>query len=160
MLYSLMQDLKFSVWIHIGVAECCILFLGNCDLDLVHSLRKIVCRAYIVNCFKEGLPNLECGYILGCQSVPYCFGVTLTLTSGTSPILLEGESQISVWLHLGVAECHTLFLYITLTLTAVLIYENLLSLGHFSHIITQFTFLSDNQLSNSVFIGCTTLFSP
>ena len=40
MLYNLMQDPKFSVWIHIWVAECCILFLGNCDLDLVHSLRK------------------------------------------------------------------------------------------------------------------------
>ena len=82
------------------VAECRILFLGIFDLDLVADLdlvvfhRKIVCRAYITYCFKVGIPNLECGYMLGCQSVQYCFGITLTLTSGTSSVLLEDECQI------------------------------------------------------------------
>ena len=36
--------------------------------------RKIVSRAYILYCFKVGIPNLDCGYMLGCQSVPYLFG--------------------------------------------------------------------------------------
>ena len=68
MLYNLMQDPKFSVWIHIWVAECCILFLGNCDLDLVHSLRKIVCRAYIVYCFGGRIPKFR----LDTYGVPEC----------------------------------------------------------------------------------------
>ena len=75
---------------------CRIPFLGNCDLDLVICPQawKNSVRAYIVYCFKEGIPNLECGYMLGCQSVPYCFGATLTLITGTSPNLLEEEFQI------------------------------------------------------------------
>ena len=51
------------------------------------SSRKIVSRAYIFYCFKVGIPNLDCGYMLGCQSAPYWLG-HLNLTSGTSPILL------------------------------------------------------------------------
>ena len=43
--------------------------------------------------------------MLGCKSVPYCFWVTLTLTSGISPILLAGRNpKLSVSIHLGVAE--------------------------------------------------------
>ena len=38
-------------------------------------------------------------------------GVTLNLTSGTSPILLAvGIPKFSVWMILGVVECHTLFI--------------------------------------------------
>ena len=39
------------------------------------SSRKIVSRAYILYCFKIGIPNLDCGYMLGCQSVPYWLGL-------------------------------------------------------------------------------------
>ena len=40
------------------------------------SSRKIVSRAYIIlNCFKIGIPNLDCGYMLGCQSVLYWLGL-------------------------------------------------------------------------------------
>ena len=38
---------------------------------------KIVSRAYILYCFKvgmTGIPKLDCGYMLGCQSVPYWLG--------------------------------------------------------------------------------------
>ena len=38
------------------------------------SSRKIVSRAYILYCFKVGTPNLDCGYMLGCESVPYLLG--------------------------------------------------------------------------------------
>ena len=51
------------------------------------SSRNIVSRAYIWYCFKVGIPNLDCGYMLGCQSVPLV-GVSLNLTSDTIPILL------------------------------------------------------------------------
>ena len=29
------------------------------------SSRKIVSRVYILYCFKVGIPNLDCGYMLG-----------------------------------------------------------------------------------------------
>ena len=38
------------------------------------SSREIVSRAYILYCFKVGIPNLDCGYMLGCQSVQYWLG--------------------------------------------------------------------------------------
>ena len=51
-------------------------FWGYCDFDLVldPSFRKTESRAYILYCFKIGIPNLDCGYMLGCQSDPYWFG--------------------------------------------------------------------------------------
>ena len=38
------------------------------------SSKKIVSKAYLLYCLKVGIPNLDCGYMLGCQSVPYCLG--------------------------------------------------------------------------------------
>ena len=38
------------------------------------SSRKIVSRTYILYYFKVGIPNLDFGYMLGCQSVPYWLG--------------------------------------------------------------------------------------
>ena len=69
---------KFGVWLHLVVAaECHIPFLGHCDLDLnlnngVQSILPIL--------FDIGIPNLVCGYVLGSQTVPNCFLVTVTLT--------------------------------------------------------------------------------
>ena len=108
-----------------------------------------MCRAYILYCSEVGYPNLECGYMLGCQSVPYCFGVTLTLTSGISPILLAVGIPNLVCQYILGLQSVTHCLYITLTLTSGLIYENVLSLGTFCHIVTQFMILPNNQLSNS-----------
>ena len=28
------RDSKFGVWMHLGMAECCVPFSGHCDLDL------------------------------------------------------------------------------------------------------------------------------
>ena len=70
--------------------------------------RKIVSRAYILYCFKVGIPNLYCGYMLGCQSVPYWF--TLNLTIWNISYIIGGRNRKSVWIHLGVVECHTLFI--------------------------------------------------
>ena len=38
------------------------------------SFRKTESRAYILHCFKVGIPNLDCVYMLGCQSDPYWLG--------------------------------------------------------------------------------------
>ena len=38
------------------------------------SSRKIVSRAYILYRFRVGIPNLDCGYMFGCQSVLYWLG--------------------------------------------------------------------------------------
>ena len=95
--------------------------------------------------------------MLGCQSVPYCFGVTLTLTSGIFPILLAVGIPNLVCRYILGLQSVTHCLYITLILTSGLIYENVLSLGTFCHIVTQFMILPNNQLSNSTiqrfFIG-------
>ena len=34
LLYFLSEDSKFGVWMHLGIAECHVPFLGHCDLDL------------------------------------------------------------------------------------------------------------------------------
>ena len=56
-----------------------------------HTVRPSVCpsvrpsrfrvRSIFPIFFEVGIPNLVCGCILGWQSVPYHFGVTVTLTS-------------------------------------------------------------------------------
>ena len=61
-----------------------------------------------------------CGYILELESVPFCFQITVTLTSvlssanhvqSISPISLRYESQyVGVLMHLGVEKCHVLVL--------------------------------------------------
>ena len=61
-------------------------FWGYSDLTLSSdpSFRKTVSRAYILYCFKVGIPNLE----VRVPECPVLVGVTFNLTSGTSPILL------------------------------------------------------------------------
>ena len=74
------------------------------------SSRKIVSRAYIWYCFKVGIPNLDCGYMLGCQSVPYWLGL-LDLDLWHISYIIGGRNpKFIVWIHLGVVECHTLFI--------------------------------------------------
>ena len=90
--------------------------------------------------------------------------VILTLTSGISPILLAVGIPNLVCRYILGLQSVTHCLYITLILTSGLINENILSLGTFCHIVTQFMILPNNQLSNSTiqrfFIGRTTLFLP
>ena len=38
------------------------------------NFRTTESRAYTLYCFKVGIPNLDCGYMLGCQSDPYWLG--------------------------------------------------------------------------------------
>ena len=64
------------MWIHLGIAECHVPFSGHLTADLV--FRKIVSKAYLI-LFEVGISNLVCGCILGCRSVAYHNGVTVTL---------------------------------------------------------------------------------
>ena len=34
LLYSMSEEFKFDVRMHLGIAECHVPFLGHCDLDL------------------------------------------------------------------------------------------------------------------------------
>ena len=34
LLYSLSEEFQFGVWMHLGIEECHVPFLGHCDLDL------------------------------------------------------------------------------------------------------------------------------
>ena len=52
---------------HLGMAECHILFLGHCDLDRNLVFRIIVSGAYLFVSFEIGIPNLVCGCILVCM---------------------------------------------------------------------------------------------
>ena len=74
------------------------------------SSRKIVSRAYISYCFKIGTPNLDCRYTLGCQRVPYWLGHFELELWHISYIIGGRYPTFSVWIHLGVVECHTLFI--------------------------------------------------
>ena len=75
------------------------------------SSMKFVSRANILYCFEVGIPNLDCGYMLGCQNVPYRLGSLLT--SPLAHLLYYWRlrnPQFSVWIHLGVVECRTLII--------------------------------------------------
>ena len=52
------------------------------------SSRKIVSRAYILYCFKVGIPKFRLWIHVRLPECAVLVGVTLNLTSGTSPILL------------------------------------------------------------------------
>ena len=88
------RNSKFGVWMHKGMAECRVPFLGHYDLDLQrsfysnHTVRPSVSPSVTlrVRCispifFDVGIPNLMRGCILGWRSVSYHLQVTVTLTS-------------------------------------------------------------------------------
>ena len=72
---------------------------------------------------------------------PVLVGVTLNLTSGTSPILLAVGIPNLV--------CGYILVPHIVYRSLCLIYENLLSLGVVYQFVTQFMILPNNQLSNS-----------
>ena len=75
------------------------------------SSRKFVSRANILYCFEVGIPNLDYGYMLGCQSVPYRLGSLLTWPLAHLLYYWRLRNpQFSVLIHLGVEECRTLFI--------------------------------------------------
>ena len=61
-----------NFWRHIGIAPSVRPSVGPSRFR-VRSISPIF--------FEAGIPNLECGYILGWRSVAYHFRVTVTLTS-------------------------------------------------------------------------------
>ena len=67
------------MWVHFGMAECGVPFLGHCDLDLVFRKNCVWDISLIL--FEVGIPNLVCKCILGCRSVQFHFRVAVTLTS-------------------------------------------------------------------------------
>ena len=72
------------------------------------SSKKIVSKANLLYCLEVGIPNLECGNMLGCQSVSYWLG-SLELDLWHISYIIGGRNpKFSVWIHLGVVECHTL----------------------------------------------------
>ena len=82
------------------------------------SSRKIVSRSYILYCFKVGIANLDCGYMLRCQSIPYWLGHFEFDLLHISYII--GGRNPTSW---GCRVSHTVYRLLCL------IYENLLSLG-------------------------------
>ena len=83
---------------------------------------------------------------VGVPECPYCFGVTFTLTSGTSPILLAVRIPNLLCGYILGLQRVTHCLKITVTLTSGLIYVNLLSLGAF---LSQLMSMPNNHLSNN-----------
>ena len=87
-------------------------------LTSVLFFRIIVSKAYLI-LLQVGIPNLVCRCNFGWWSVTYHFRITLTLTSDlvcriivSRPYLLHHlrwESQIGVWLNLGMMECRVPF---------------------------------------------------
>ena len=76
-------------------------------------LWRFVSSAFPIS-IEVGIPNLVCGCILGWRSVPYHFGVTVTLTShlvfriflsGAYLIIWGTNSKFGVCMHLGMTKC-------------------------------------------------------
>ena len=60
------RNSKFGVWMHLGMAECRVPFLGHCDLDLDlwPSFQNNRVRSISLILFEVGISNLVCGCIL------------------------------------------------------------------------------------------------
>ena len=120
------------------------------------SYKKTESRAYILYCFKLGIPNLDCGHMLGCQTHTGWSHFEHDLWH-ISYIIGGRNPKFIVWIHLGVVECHTLII------DHCLIYENLLSLGYFINLWhnSWFCLIINSQTVQfkGIFIGGTTLFS-
>ena len=69
---------KFGVWVHLGMMECRVQFMGHYDLDLWPSFKNNRILSISLILLKVGIPNLVCGCIFGWGSVTYHFRVTLT----------------------------------------------------------------------------------
>ena len=74
------RNLKFGVWIHLGMVVCLVPFTGHCDLDLWPSFNNNCVRSISLLLFEIGIPNFACECILGWWSVLYHLQVTVTLT--------------------------------------------------------------------------------
>ena len=59
-------------------------------------------------------------------------------------IIGDGNPKFSIWIHLGVSECHTLFIDHCVSFMKIYCL-----LGHFCLMVTQFMILPNNLLSNS-----------
>ena len=57
------RNSKFGVWIHLGMAECRVPFLGHCDLWPSFENNRV--RRISLILFEVGIPNLVCKCILG-----------------------------------------------------------------------------------------------
>ena len=69
----------WCVWVHLGMVEFRVPFMGHCDLKPDLVFRIIVSGAYLI-LFEVGIPNLVCECILEWRIVPFHFPVTMTLT--------------------------------------------------------------------------------
>ena len=66
------RNSKFDMWMHLGMGECRVPFLGHCDLDLDlwPSFKKNCVRSISLILFEVGISNLVCGCILRKCRVP------------------------------------------------------------------------------------------
>ena len=75
------RNSKFCVWMHLGMAECRVPFLGHCDLDLWPSFQNNGVWSISLTLFVVGIPNSVCGCILRCRSPMVHPWVIVTLSS-------------------------------------------------------------------------------
>ena len=91
---------KLGVWMHPGMVECCVPFMGHCDLKL--DLRPSFYNNYIWSIslllLEVGIPNLECKCILEWRIVLLHLPVTVTLTSD----LVSRISITSIFFEVGI----------------------------------------------------------
>ena len=62
MIYN--RNLKFGVWVHLGMAECGIPFSGHCNLDLLPCFLLNCVQSISLISFEVGISNLMCACIL------------------------------------------------------------------------------------------------
>ena len=93
------RNFKFGVWMHLGMTECLVPFLGHCDLDLDlwPSFLNNRVRSISLILFEVGISNLVCGCVLGWRSVAYHNWVTVTLNL-TSDLVSRNSIESGAYL--------------------------------------------------------------
>ena len=66
------------MWMHLGMMECHVPFMGHYDVDLWPRFENNCVLSISPILFKVGIPNLVCGCIFEWWSVTYHFWVSLT----------------------------------------------------------------------------------
>ena len=123
------------MWMYFGMEDCCVPFLGHCDLLALtsdHVYRIVMSRAYNVSptLLDRNLKFGVCMHLwIAVCCIPFFVNVTLTLTSdlvflnnrvrSISRRLFEVEitnlvyggrnHKFGVWMHLAMAKCHVPF---------------------------------------------------
>ena len=86
-------NLQYRVWLHLGVRDCSVLLLSNCDLELWSQLYKNRVLSISSILYDIELTNLICGWIYWPLCATYCL---LALWPWPLATVLDRSSQDNI----------------------------------------------------------------